>query len=106
MRKAPMPEQDNSHGETQQPAPSLPLERGGLASEYQADQRRAEASAVRRYRIESIRILPPQHLTLTDEQETRAVAVLSELLMPLLRGRLLPPANSCEAPSTEGPEAP
>lgn len=101
-----MLEGDGADGNTQQPAPSLRRDRGGLASESQADQPRADASPPRRYRIESIRILPPQHLALTDEQEIRAVAVLSELLMPLLRGRLLPSANSCEAPSTEGPKAP
>lgn len=71
---------------------------GGRLNERPIETQQASP---RRLRLESIRILPPQYVTLTDEQEVRAVAVLSELLMPLLRGRLLPPANSCEA-STSG----
>ena len=98
MSEVPMPERGDSTGGTQQPGPSLPLERAGLAPQSRADQRGAETSVVRRYRIEAIRILPPQQLTLTDEQETRAVAVLSELLMPLLRGRLLDRSREGDSP--------
>ena len=109
-------------GDTHQPGPSAGVERARLhpyprptsaaPSGTTAGGRLEDdtvssggLSAVRRVRIDSIRILPPQFVTLTDEQEVRAVVTLSELLMPLLRGRLLSPANSCEASSRDGQEA-
>ncbi len=64
-----------------------------LKQESEAD---GDTARARRLRIESIRILPPQHVTLTDEQKACAVAMLSELLMPLLKGRLLESPDSCK----------
>ncbi len=76
-------------GDTHQPGPPERRDRAGLEPESPADQRRmGDRSDLdgRSLRLESIRILPPQYMTLTDEQEARAVAMLVDLLRPLCKG--------------------
>lgn len=80
-------------GNTHQPAPPERRDRGGLEAEFQADQHRMGDRldlGGRGLKVEAIRILPPRYVTLTGEQEARAVAMLIDLLRPLCKGSYPP----------------
>ena len=80
MSDVPAREGRAQDGDRHQPGPPERRDRAGLEPQSPADQR-----CIRPLRLESIRILPPHYMTLTDQQEARAVAMLVDLLMPLCK---------------------